>query len=183
MRLTGTSVQGAFLIDFEPVEDDRGFFARAFCARELGEHGLHTKVAQCNLVLSRRAGTLRGLHYQASPSSEAKLVRCVRGAIHDVLVDLRPESPTYLAHVGVELTAANRRALYAPPLCAHGYQALEDDTEVFYQCSDFYRPDLERGLRYDDPALGIRWPLPVTDVSDKDRRWPPLTPASPGDRR
>lgn len=171
MRFEETSLAGAFVIEIEPHADDRGFFARAYCAREFEEHGLDPRVVQANLSYNRSKGTLRGMHYQAPPAGEAKLVRCIRGAIHDVIVDLRPDSPTYLQHVGVDLTAANRRALFVPALFAHGFQTLEDEVEVFYQVSEFYTPGAERGLRHDDPALAISWPLPVSEISDKDRFW------------
>ncbi len=172
MHFTQTALPGAYVIDLEPFGDDRGFFARAFCVREFEERGLQAHVEQCNLSFNHRAGTLRGMHYQVPPATEAKLVRCVRGAIHDVIVDLRPGSDTYGEHVGVELSADDRRALYVPPLFAHGYQALTDGAEVLYQVSRAYSPEHERGLRHDDPALGIRWPLPVTVISQKDASWP-----------
>ena len=171
MRFEETPLAGAFVIELEPHADDRGFFARAYCAREFEEHGLEPRVVQANLSYNRSKGTLRGMHYQAPPAGEAKLVRCIRGAIHDVIVDLRPDSPTYLQHVGVDLTAENRRALFVPALFAHGFQTLEDEVEVFYQVSEFYTPGAERGLRHDDPALGISWPLEVSEISDKDRSW------------
>lgn len=175
MLFEETSLPGAYVIDLERFEDDRGFFARAFCREEFEDHGLEPDVVQCNLSFNHRAGTLRGLHYQVPPATEAKLVRCIRGAIYDVVVDLRPDSPTYRDHLGVELSADNRRALYVPGMFAHGFQALTDGAEVFYQVSHPYSPDHERGLRHDDPALGIDWPLPVTDLSDKDAGWPLLS--------
>ena len=171
MRFEETPLAGAFVIELEPHADDRGFFARTYCAREFTEHELEPRVVQANLSYNRSKGTLRGMHYQAPPAGEAKLVRCIRGAIHDVIVDLRRDSPTYLQHVGVDLTAESRRALFVPALFAHGFQTLEDEVEVFYQVSEFYTPDAERGLRHDDPALGISWPLPVKEISDKDRSW------------
>lgn len=174
MRFEETPLSGAFAIDLELLEDDRGFFARSFCTREFEEHGLEPAVVQCNISYNHRAGTLRGMHYQLPPATEAKLVRCIRGAIHDVIVDLRPGSPTYLEHYGIELSADNRTALYVPTLFAHGYQALTDGAEVLYQVSTAYSPGHERGLRHDDPALGIAWPAPVTVLSDKDRGWPLL---------
>jgi dTDP-4-dehydrorhamnose 3,5-epimerase len=166
-----TPLAGAYIIDVEERRDDRGFFARTFCAREFEEHGLQTVVSQCNISFNYQKGTLRGMHYTVPPMNEAKLVRVVRGAIYDVIIDLRPESPTYKQHVGVELTASNRRALYIPPMFAHGFQTLEDDTEVFYQMSDFYAPGHDRGVRYDDPAFGIQWPLPVSVIAEKDLAW------------
>lgn len=174
MIFSETKLRGAFLIDPEVREDERGFFARTFCQREFEAHGLKPGVAQCNLSFNQQAGTLRGLHYQAPPVAETKLVRCTRGAVLDVIVDLREGSPTYLQHVAVELSEDNRRALYVPELFAHGYQALTDGAEVTYQVGEFYTPGYERGLRFDDPRLAIPWPLPVTVMSDKDRAWPLL---------
>src|SRR5690606_14044238 len=147
-----TAIDIAFLIDIEPHADERGFFARTFCEREFRAHGIDPKIAQCNLCHNRHSGTVRGMHYQIAPAAESKLVRCLRGVIHDVIVDLRPDSPTFLKQVAVELSESNRRALYVPPLCAHGYQTLLPDTDVFYQTGEFYSPEHERGLRYDDPA-------------------------------
>lgn len=172
MRFTQTELPGAVIIDPELIEDERGFFTRAFCRHEFEDHGLLPFVAQCNLSFNHQAGTLRGLHYQVPPAAEAKFVRCVQGAIIDVIVDLRVESPTFLRHISVELTATNRSALYVPPLFAHGYQTLSDRTEVLYQVSEFYAPSAERSLRYDDPTLGISWPLEVTIISEKDAAAP-----------
>lgn len=172
MRFTETKLAGAFLIDIEPREDARGFFARTFCQREFEAHGLKPAIAQCNSAWNHARGTMRGLHYQAPPAAETKLVRCIRGAICDVIVDLRPASATYLQHIIVELTADNRRQLYVPELFAHGYLTLTDGAEVAYQVGEFYTPGAERGLRYDDPALGIEWPIPVAVISDKDAAWP-----------
>jgi dTDP-4-dehydrorhamnose 3,5-epimerase len=174
MHFFPTKLTGAFLIEPEPRADERGFFARTFCSREFREHGLVTEFVQCSISVNRQGGTLRGMHYQLPPSCEAKLVRCTAGAIYDVIVDLRRDSPTYLQHVGVDLTARNRCALYVPEMFAHGFQTLEDETEVFYQISEFYAPDQSTGLRFDDPKLGIRWPRPVAAISDKDRLWPLL---------
>ncbi len=176
MRFTEQALSGIYLIDLEERRDDRGFFARTFCAREFAEHGLVARVAQCNLSYNVHKGTLRGLHFQDLPAAEAKLVRCISGAIHMVVVDRRPGSPTYLRYIGVDLHAAERRALYVPELCANGYQTLTGGAEVAYQVSEFYTPESERGMRYDDPVLGIAWPLPVTVISDKDRGWPLLAP-------
>jgi dTDP-4-dehydrorhamnose 3,5-epimerase len=175
MIFTETKLPGAFIVDLEPRGDDRGFFARAFCQREFEAHGLKPLIAQANISFNYRKGTVRGLHFQVPPYAETKFVRCSRGAILDVIVDLRPDSPTYLQHVGVELTAENRRGLYVPERFAHGYQVLDDNTETTYQVGEFYAPAAEGGLRYDDPRLAIAWPLPVTDISDKDRRWPLLS--------
>lgn len=171
MLFTETKLEGAFVIDVERREDSRGFFARVFCQREMAEHGLKPVIAQANVAFNTRKGTLRGMHFQFPPAAETKLVRCTRGAILDIIVDLRPESPTYLQHVGVELTADNHRALYVPERFAHGYQALEDTTETSYQVGEFYTPGVEGGLLYSDPRLGLRWPLPVTAISEKDAAW------------
>lgn len=169
-----TKLTGAFIVRLEERGDDRGFFARTFCQNEFREHGLNPFVAQCNMSFNYRKGTLRGMHYQLPPAAEAKFMRCISGAIFDVIVDLRPDSDTYLQHVGVELSADNRVGLYVPELFAHGYQALTDGAEVMYQVSEFYAPGQERGLRYDDPALGITWPQEVTVISDKDASWSAL---------
>jgi len=174
MKFTDTDIEGVAIIDLELRSDDRGFFARSFCQDEFTDHGLLPMVAQCNISHNHRAGTLRGMHYQLEPATEAKLVRCISGAIIDQIVDLRPSSPTYLQHVSVELSAANRRSLYVPPMFGHGYQTLVDDAEVLYQVSERYTPGQERGLRYNDPALGLRWPLDVTAISEKDNSWPLL---------
>ena len=175
MRFTTTAIPGVAIVDLELREDDRGFFARTFCREEFVAAGLDPLVEQCNVSFNHQAGTLRGMHVQVDPAPEAKLIRCTRGAIMDIIVDLREGSPTRLQHVAVELTADNRRALYVPPYFAHGYQTLVDDTEVGYQVSGAYVPGTERGLRHDDPALGLTWPVPVTVISDKDRAWPPLS--------
>jgi dTDP-4-dehydrorhamnose 3,5-epimerase len=169
---TETELRGAFVLDVEPRADDRGFFARTWCARELAEHGLETRVAQCNVSFNPRAGTLRGLHYQRPPHEEVKLVRCTRGAVFDVIADLRPGSPTLGAWVGVELSEENRRALYVPRGFAHGYQTLTDGAEVHYQVSEFYAPGAEHGIRWNDPAVGVEWPLEPTAMSEKDAGWP-----------
>ena len=174
MKFEPTPLPGAFLISLERRGDERGFFARTFCTREMSDHGLETNVAQCNISLSTQAGTLRGLHYQIGEAAEAKLVCCVAGALWDVIVDLRPESQTYRKHFGTELSARNAQALYLPRGVAHGFLTLEEDTVAFYQASNFYYGHLERGLRYDDPQLSIRWPREVSIVSDKDAGWPDL---------
>jgi len=171
MRFAATTLEGACIVEPEPHEDNRGLFARTFCAREFRNHGLTSAFVQCNTSWNVRKGTVRGLHYQQSPSSEAKLVRCTAGALWDVIVDLRADSPTYLQHFGVELTSTNRRALYIPEMFAHGFQTLEDGTEVFYQMSEFYAPELAQGLRYNDPKLAIKWPLAAVCISDKDQTW------------
>lgn len=176
MKFTTTAIAGVAVIDLEERRDDRGFFARSFCLDEFVAHGLLPDVLQCNISYNRVAGTLRGMHYQVAPATEAKLVRCISGAIVDIIVDLRPDSASYLQNVSVELSASNRRSLYVPPMFAHGFQTLVDGTEVLYQVSERYTPGTERGLRYDDPALGLLWPLPVTAISEKDANWPLLEP-------
>ena len=174
MIFTETRLQGAFVIDLDRREDERGFFARAFCQREFADHGLKPVIAQANVAFNTRQGTIRGMHFQYPPFAETKLVRCTRGAILDVIVDLRPESSSYLEHVAVELTGDNHRAIYVPERFAHGYQVLEDRTETSYQVGEFYAPEHEGGLGARDPRLGIEWPLPVTELSPKDAAWPPL---------
>jgi dTDP-4-dehydrorhamnose 3,5-epimerase len=174
-----TRLGGAFVVELQVHTDERGFFARAFCQREFEAAGLRPVVAQGNIAFNYTRGTIRGLHFQYPPAGETKFVRCTRGAILDVIVDLRPESPTYLHHVAVELTADNRRGLYVPERFAHGYQVLEDDTETTYLVGEFYTPAAESGLPFDDPQLAIAWPLPAGNVSDKDRRWPRLNVAEP----
>ncbi|HEX7450309.1 MAG TPA: dTDP-4-dehydrorhamnose 3,5-epimerase family protein [Pirellulales bacterium] len=172
MHFTSTDITGAWLIDIEPSTDERGLFARLWCQREFAAHGCSLPPAQISLAYSQQRGTLRGLHYQAAPHEEAKLVRVMNGAAFLVVLDLRQESPSYRHWFGIELTAANRRAIYVPPGCAQGYQTLADHTELLYQISEFYEPAAARGVRHDDPGFAIRWPLPVTTISDKDRNWP-----------
>lgn len=179
MRFIETALPGAYVVELEERSDDRGFFARTFCVREFADHGLTTRISQCNLSYNRRRGTLRGLHYQAEPAGEAKLIRCISGAVHQVLVDMRPQSATFLRHVAIELSAMNRLAVYLPELFAAGIQTLEDDTSLMYQVSEFHTPEAERGIRFDDPAVGIDWPLPVTEISDKDAAWPYLEKGGP----
>jgi dTDP-4-dehydrorhamnose 3,5-epimerase len=174
MIFTETKLKGAFIIDVERREDSRGFFSRAFCQHEFAAHGLKPVIAQANVAFNRKAGTLRGMHFQFPPVAETKLVRCTRGAILDIVVDLRPESSTYLQHIAVELNEDNSRALYVPERFAHGYQALRDKTETSYQVGEFYTPGSEGGLVYSDPRLGLEWPLPVSVISDKDQMWRPL---------
>jgi dTDP-4-dehydrorhamnose 3,5-epimerase len=178
VKFTELPLAGAYVVAIELHADARGFFARSFCAHEFDARGLESVVAQCNLSFNARRGTVRGLHFDAPPAGEAKLVRCTRGAILDVIVDVRADSPTYLQHASVELSAQNHLALYVPRHFAHGFQTLDDDTEVLYQMSDFYRPGHERGLRHDDPRLAIRWPLPASAINDRDRDWPLLSPAA-----
>jgi dTDP-4-dehydrorhamnose 3,5-epimerase len=173
MTFTETTLEGAFVIDLERIEDARGFFARAWCAREFQDHKLTNRVAQCNLAFNKQKWTLRGMHYQVAPHEEAKVIRCTRGAIFDVIIDLRQGSPTYKKWFGVELTSENRKALYVPEGFAHGYQTLEDDTEVFYLVSEFYTSEAERGVRWNDPAFGIEWPeMEHVEISNKDQTWP-----------
>jgi dTDP-4-dehydrorhamnose 3,5-epimerase len=183
MIFTETKLKGAFILDLERREDSRGFFARTFCQQEFIQHGLKPIIAQANVAFNIRKGTLRGMHFQYPPIAESKLVRCTRGRIIDIIVDLRPESPTYLDHVAVELTADNYRSLYVPERFAHGYQVLEDTTETSYQVGEFYAPSAEGGLMYKDPRLGLVWPLPVTEISTKDNTWKLLTEIEPELRR
>lgn len=174
MKFTPTRLQDAWIVDLKPHADDRGFFARSFDAAEFESHGCKPVILQANLSYNRAKGTLRGMHMQVDPAEESKLVRCTRGSIVDAIVDMREDSPSYLQHIVVELTAENRTALYVPPMFAHGFQTLEDDVEVTYNVGDVYRPGHERGFVYDDPAFGIEWPLPVSVISDKDAAWPRL---------
>jgi dTDP-4-dehydrorhamnose 3,5-epimerase len=172
MMFEGTVLPGVFLIRPEPRADVRGFFARTWCADEASAHGLNPRVVQCNVSFNRLRGTLRGMHYQESPHSETKLVRCTRGAIHDVILDLRPDSPTFRRWAAFALTSENRLGLYVPEGMAHGFQTLEDDTEVFYQMSEFYAPGSARGVRWDDPAFTITWPIPDPILSERDLSYP-----------
>ncbi len=183
MIFTETALQGAYIIDIEPRSDSRGFFARAFCQNEFAAHGLKPMIAQANLAFNHYKGTLRGMHFQYPPTAETKIVRCTRGAIVDIIVDLRPESPTYLKHISAELTADNHRAIYVPERFAHGYQVLCDSTETSYQVGEFYTPGSEGGLRFNDPGLGLDWPLPVSVISEKDQDWPTLAEQEPELRR
>jgi dTDP-4-dehydrorhamnose 3,5-epimerase len=169
-----TKLGGAYVIELEKRADERGFFARAFCQKEFEAHGLKPIIAQANVAHNIREGTMRGMHFQYPPAAETKLVRCTRGAILDIIVDLRPESPTFLQHIAVEMNEDNQRALYVPERFAHGYQVLRDNTDTSYQVGEFYTPGCEGGLMYDDPALGLKWPLPVSVISEKDRAWAPL---------
>ena len=171
MIFTESKLAGAFVIDLQPIEDSRGFFARSWSTSEFEDHGLVTRILQANVSFNRSKGTLRGMHRQAQPFAEVKLVRCTRGAIYDVAIDLRPESPTYMQWTAVELTAENRRMFYIPEDFAHGFQTLVDDSEVTYQVSQVYTPEAERGIRFDDPAFDIEWPLPVSIISEKDSTW------------
>jgi dTDP-4-dehydrorhamnose 3,5-epimerase len=173
VHFTRTSLHDAVIIELEPIEDARGFFARARDEREFSENGLETRIAQCNVSFNTRKGTLRGMHLQRPPYEEVKLIRCTRGSLFDVIIDIRPESASYKRWAGIELSARNRRMLYVPRGFAHGFQTLEDDTETFYMVSEFYVPGAEDGLRWDDPLFRIEWPLgEPSEISDKDRSWP-----------
>ena len=183
MIFNETKLRGAFVIELERRGDERGFFARAFCMHEFETHGLKPVIAQANLATNKSKGTLRGMHFQYPPAAETKLVRCTRGAIVDVIVDLRPESPTYLEHVAVDLNEENQRALYVPERFAHGYQTLVDNTHTSYQVGEFYAPQHEGGLKFDDPRLGLDWPLPVASMSPKDAQWKLLGEVEPEVRR
>lgn len=175
MEFTPTPLKDAWIVGLQRIADSRGFFSRTFCAREFEAKGLKPTIAQANLSFNHRKGTLRGMHMQLAPAAETKLVRCTGGAIYDVIIDMRPASPTYLQHFGIELTAENRAALYVPEMFAHGYLTLTDDAEVIYEVGEFYTPGFERGLRYDDPRFGIQWPIAVEVISDKDAAWPAFT--------
>jgi dTDP-4-dehydrorhamnose 3,5-epimerase len=172
MIFAKTKLEGAYIIELEKKYDMRGFFARVWCQNEFTVQGLIARLVQINISFNKNQGTLRGMHYQVTPFAESKLVRCTRGGIYDVIIDLRPPSSTYKQWIGVELTADNYKMLYVPEGFAHGFQTLEDHTEVTYQVSQFYAPQAERGVRYDDPAFGIVWPLDVQVISDKDSHWP-----------
>lgn len=169
-----TKLKGAFVIEPERIEDERGFFARTFCRKEFEAHGLDPNLVQCSVSFNKKKGTLRGMHYQLSPYQETKLVRCTRGAIYDVILDLRPNSPTFKQWVSVELTGENGRMVYIPEGIAHGFQTLESNTEVLYQMSEFYHPESACGVCWDDPALAIQWPIVEAVLSDRDRAWPLL---------
>lgn len=171
MIFTETEISGSYLIDVKRIGDDRGFFGRLWCEREMEEMGLVSSIKQSNIGVSPLKGTLRGLHYQTAPHQEVKIIRCPRGAIYDVIVDLRPDSPTFKKWFAVELTAENSRMLYVPEGCATGYQTLVDDAEIYYHTSEFYHPESATGVRHDDPAFGIEWPLPIAAISDNDKNW------------
>jgi len=172
MKFLETKLKDAHIIEIEKLKDHRGFFARTWCQKEFEEHNLVSRVRQANVSYNKKKGTLRGMHYQLSPYEETKLVRCTKGAIYDVNIDLRPASPTYTQWIGAELTAENYKMLYVPENFAHGFLTLKDDTEVTYQVSQFYTPGSERGIRWDDPAFNIDWPTEVKVISDKDKNWP-----------
>ncbi len=175
MQFEPLAIAGAFRVTSQPMGDERGWFARAFCERELAEHGVEFQVRQINRSYNARAGTVRGFHFQFPPHAELKFLRCVQGSLLDVLVDLRPESPTFLQSAQVELRAEDHQAVLIPERCCHALQTLTDGTEILYQVSAFYAPEAEFGLRWNDPALGIRWPLEVSEISAKDAAWPLLS--------
>ena len=172
MIFTETKLKGAFIIDLEPIQDERGFFARSWCGREFEAHGLNPNLVQCNISFNKKKGTLRGMHYQASPHGETKLIRCTMGSIYDVIIDIRNESKTFLKWFACDLTAENRKMLYVPVGFAHGFQTLEDNTEVFYQMSEYYYPEYAHGIRWDDPVIGIEWPNEEKIISEKDNGFP-----------
>lgn len=174
MKFLPTPLLGAYVIELDLKSDARGHFARAFCAREMAEQGLKTDLVQVNMTYSRHKGTLRGLHYQSEPACDGRIVRCLHGRIWDVIIDMRPQSETYLQYFSIELSAENRRSVYIPDMFAHGHISLTDDVELIYLSSEYYAPYCERGVRYDDPAVGIKWPIPHTVISEKDLAWPLL---------
>ena len=174
MKFSTTTLPGVWLVDLELRADARGFLARTYCEKEFGEHGLNVRWPQCNLTLTQQRGMIRGMHFQAEPKPEIKLLRCSAGAIYDVLVDVRRDSPAFGRWEGFDLTSQNRRALYVPGGLAHGFQCLADNCEVFYQMSEFYDPELARGIRWNDPRVGIQWPLADPVLSEKDRMLPLL---------
>ena len=172
MKFSPTTLDGAYIVELEPHRDHRGFFARTWCRDEFEQHGLDGDLAQCSISFNPRRGTLRGMHWQCAPREEVKLVRCTTGAIYDVIIDLRPTSPTYLRYLAVELTRSDRRALYVPRGFAHGFQTLSDDCEVLYQMSECFAPEHARGARWNDPAFAIEWPIPDPIILDRDNTYP-----------
>jgi len=174
MKFVETKLKGAFIVEPERLEDERGFFARTFCQKEFEKQGLNSRVEQCNVSFNKKKGTLRGMHYQTSPHQEAKLISCIRGGIYDVIVDLRPDSATYCQWLAVELRAQNYKMLYVPEGVAHGFQTLEDNSVVFYQMSESYNPECARGVRWDDKAFGVAWPIRPIVISAKDQTYPPF---------
>jgi len=172
MIFTEIKLAGGFIIDIEPISDERGFFARTFCKKEFQQRVLVSEFDQCSVSYNKTKGTLRGMHYQAAPHAETKIVSCIKGAFYDVVLDLRRESNTFKQWVGVELTSGNRRSLYIPEGCAHGFLTLQDNSEVYYQISEFHHPESARGVRWDDPAFGIEWPVKVANVSSRDQSYP-----------
>jgi dTDP-4-dehydrorhamnose 3,5-epimerase len=175
MKFTQTKIPGAYLIEIQPFRDERGFFARSFCTDEFKHQGLDHNFVQCSVSFTSQLGTVRGMHYQIAPDTETKLVRCTRGSIYDVILDLRPKSPTFRQWVAAELTSNNHQMFYIPPGCAHGFQTLENDTEVFYQMAGTYIPDAARGVRWNDPAFRIEMPLAVNMIKERDRDYPDFT--------
>ncbi|ETT65504.1 dTDP-4-dehydrorhamnose 3,5-epimerase [Paenibacillus odorifer] len=167
-----TNLKGVFEIDIQPIEDERGFFARTWCVNEFEKHGINSKFVQCNISFNKKKGTLRGMHYQSAPYGEMKLIRCIKGSIYDVIIDLRPDSLTYKNWCSVFLSENNRKMLYIPEGFAHGFQTLEDNTEVFYQMGEFYHPESARGIRWNDPTIGIEWPINDLIISEKDKTYP-----------
>jgi dTDP-4-dehydrorhamnose 3,5-epimerase len=182
MIFTETKLKGAFVIEPEQLEDERGFFARTWCQREFTNHGLNPSIAQCSISFNRKRGTLRGMHYQIEPHAETKIVRCTQGTIYDVIIDLRQDSPTFTQWLGVELSAENRRMLYIPEGFAHGFQTLEDNTEIFYQISEFYAPECARGIRWNDPTFAIEWPDGEPIISERDRSYPDFSKRNLGNQ-
>ena len=176
MIFAETRLKGAYIIEPERLLDERGFFARTWCQKEFQLHGLNTNVVQCNISYNKKKGTLRGMHYQAAPCEETKLVRCTQGEMYDVIIDLRPDSTTFMNWLSVELTAYNRKMLYIPEGFAHGFMTLMDNTEVFYQMSESYSAEHARGVRWNDPAFGIQWPIEVSVMAEKDRQFPDFRP-------
>ena len=174
VTFTETKLKGAFVIEPEKLEDERGFFARTWCDREAARFRLHSKWVQCNISFNKKRGTLRGMHYRTPPHEEVKLVRCTMGSIYDAIIDLRPDSPTFKQHFSAVLSAHDHKMLYVPEGVAHGFQTLEDNTEVFYQMSEFYAPESARGVRWNDPALGIQWPIEVEVISERDQNYPDI---------
>jgi dTDP-4-dehydrorhamnose 3,5-epimerase len=172
MLFVETKLKGAVIVDIGPRADERGFFARSWCEQEFGRQGLNSRLVQCNISFNKKRATLRGMHFQAEPFPEEKLVRCSMGAIYDVIIDLRPDSLTFKQWISVELTAKNRRAVFVPAGFAHGFQTLQDDSEVFYQMSEFYHPEYQRGVRWNDPAFGIHWPFAEPSLSERDQSYP-----------
>jgi len=172
MIFTETYLEGAFIVEIQRLEDERGFFARSFCQREFQEHGLNPNLAQCNISYNKVKGTMRGMHFQAAPFQEAKLVRCTQGVVHDVIIDLRPDSPTYKEHFAIDLTSEAHNALYVPEGFAHGFLTLAPETCVFYQMSEFYVPGYARGFRWNDPAFSVNWPAEVELISERDANYP-----------
>ena len=171
MKFIETSLSGVFIVELEPIEDERGFFARSWCSEEFKKRRLVNTLRQCNISFNKKKGTIRGMHYQGKPYEETKLVRCTKGSIYDVIIDLRPSSSTFKKNFGIELSELNHRMLYIPVGLAHGFQTLEDQTEVFYQMSQYFHESYARGIRWNDPAFSIRWPLPISYISSKDNNY------------